>query len=213
MENYKKEFIDFLYQNQVLSFGNFTLKSGRSSPYFFNLGLFNSGASLQKLGEFYADALAASGFQYDLLFGPAYKGIPLVVATAIGLYRKYQKDTPYCFNRKEKKTHGDQGALVGATLQGRVVMVDDVITAGTTVRETLQLMSTHPVKLAGILIAFDRQERGQGKTSAIAEVSQEFGIPVYSIISVKDVLEYLGENPQFQHHYQAIKDYQNQYGA
>ena len=161
MENYKNDFIEFLYQNHVLSFGNFTLKSGRSSPYFFNLGLFNTGASLKKLGEFYADTLRTTELSYDILFGPAYKGIPLVSATAIGLANRYQKNVPYCFNRKEKKTHGDQGHLVGADLQGQMVLIDDVITAGTTVRETLRIIADYPVKLTAILIAFDRQERGQ----------------------------------------------------
>ena len=213
MQNYKTAFIEFLYQNQVLSFGSFTLKSGRNSPYFFNLGLFNSGARLKKLGEFYADALEAANLEYDVLFGPAYKGIPLVTTTAVGLYNKYQKDVPYCFNRKEKKTHGDQGHFVGANLQGRIVMVDDVITAGTTVRETLQMFADLPVKLTAILIAFDRQERGQGTISATAEVTREYGIPVYSIITIQDVLTYLNQRPDLAEHYRTIQAYQQQYGS
>lgn len=213
MQNYKTDFIDFLYQNRALLFGNFTLKSGRQSPYFFNMGLFNTGASLMRLGEFYAQALQESGFQYDMLFGPAYKGIPLVSATAIGLYAQFQKDVPYSFNRKEKKTHGDQGTFVGAAMQGNLVMVDDVITAGTTVRETLEMIATLPVKLNGILIAFDRQERGQGERSAIQEVIQEYKIPVRSIITLQDVVEYIQQHRELQPHMSAIEAYRLQYGV
>ena len=212
MSNYKREFIEFLYQNRALLFGNFTLKSGRSSPYFFNMGLFNTGGSLLRLGEFYAEALRESGFKYDVLFGPAYKGIPLVAATAMSLYHRYQQDVPYAFNRKEKKTHGDQGDFVGAPLQGNLVMVDDVITAGTTVRETLTMISALPVKLSGILIAFDRQERGQGEKSAIQEVVQEYHIPVHSIVNLEDVLEYMQQKAELTKHIPAIQAYRAQFG-
>lgn len=212
MTNYKNEFIEFLYQNRALLFGSFTLKSGRQSPYFFNMGLFNTGASLLRLGEFYAQALRESGFQYDVLFGPAYKGIPLVTATAMALYSRYQQNVPYSFNRKEKKTHGDQGDFVGAALQGNLVMVDDVITAGTTVRETLAMIAPLPVKLSGILIAFDRQERGQGEQSAIQEVVQEYHIPVHSIVNLPDVLAYMRQKPELHQHIAAIEAYRAQYG-
>lgn len=213
MQSYQTAFIEFLYQNHALSFGSFTLKSGRQSPYFFNLGLFNSGASLQRLGEFYAAALQECGFPYDILFGPAYKGIPLVSATAIGLYAKYHQDVPYSFNRKEKKTHGDQGDFVGAPLRGNIVMLDDVISAGTTVRETLAMIASLPVRLTGILIAFDRQERGQGERSAIQEVVQEYKIPVRSIITLQDVLEYMRQRRELQPHIPAIESYRAQYGV
>lgn len=177
------------------------------------MGLFNTGASLMRLGEFYAQALQESGLQYDFLFGPAYKGIPLVSATAIGLHARFQKDVPYSFNRKEKKTHGDQGAFVGAAMQGNMVMVDDVITAGTTVRETLAMIAALPVKLNGILIAFDRQERGQGEQSAIQEVIQEYKIPVRSIITLQDVVEYMQQHHELQHHIPAIEAYRREFGV
>lgn len=211
--HYKDAFIEFLYQNQALLFGNFTIKSGRQSPYFFNMGLFNSGASLMRLGEFYASALQASGFKYDLLFGPAYKGIPLVSTTAIALYTQYQRDVPYAFNRKEKKMHGDKGDFIGAPIFGQMVMVDDVISAGTTVRETLSLISALPVKLTGILIAFDRQERGQGIRSAVQEVIQEYQIPVHSIITLEDLLAYIRKHSTLQQHVPALESYRAQYGV
>ena len=178
----KKAFIDFLIQHQALTFGNFTLKSGRQSPYFFNLGVFNTGKSLATLGEFYAQALVESGFPYDVLFGPAYKGIPLVSATAIALQNKHGIDVPYCFNRKEKKDHGDGGELVGSNLAGNVVMLDDVITAGTTVRETIALIQRYQANLTGIVIALDRQER-----DANDPLNQ---IPLKSIVTLQDVLSY-----------------------
>ena len=213
MINNKTTFIEFLLQNQVLQFGRFTLKSGRESPYFFNFGLFNSGASLMRLGEFYASALQDSGFACDVLFGPAYKGIPLVSAAAIGMYARYQKDLPYCFNRKEKKTHGDQGMFVGAPLSGNIVMVDDVITAGTTVRETLQMLAGLPVKLTGIVIAFDRQERGQGERSAVQEVREEHKIPVFSIATLQDVLAYMRNHADLHAFLPAMEAYQLKYGV
>jgi orotate phosphoribosyltransferase len=213
MQDYQQAFIEFLYRHKALLFGDFTLKSGRKSPYFFNLGLFNSGESLLHLGEFYAAALQQSGFQYDMLFGPAYKGIPLVSATAIGLYTQYQKNVLYSFNRKEKKAHGDQGDFVGAPLQGKVVMVDDVISAGTTVRETLAMMARLPVQLTGILIAFDRQERGEGLCSAVQQVVQEYRIPVYSIITLQQVMEYIQQHAELQQYLPAVMAYRAQYGV
>jgi orotate phosphoribosyltransferase len=213
MENYKNAFIEFLYENQALLFGSFTLKSGRQSPYFFNMGLFNNGASLMRLGEIYASALQETGFEYDFLFGPAYKGIPLVCTTAIGLNARFAKNVPYSFNRKEKKAHGDQGQFVGAPMIGNMVMVDDVITAGTTVRETLAMIESLPVKLQGILIAFDRQERGQGERSAIQEVIQEYQIPVRSIVTLKDVLEYMHTRQELRQYIPAVESYRYQFGA
>lgn len=213
MQEYKKDFIEFLYRNGALLFGDFVLKSGRKSPYFFNMGMFNSGASLVQLGKFYAEAVQNSGFKYDILFGPAYKGIPLVCATAAGLYSLYGLDIPYCFNRKEKKSHGDKGEFVGAPLQGNVVMVDDVITAGTTVRDTVAILENLPVKMRGILIAFDRQERGSGEYSALEEVFQQYQIPVVSIVNLQDVLEYLGQKPDLKTWIPAIESYQSQYGV
>lgn len=191
------QFIKFLLDNNALKFGEFTLKSGRLSPYFFNLGVFNSGKSLQTLGEFYAQALLDAGFNYDVLFGPAYKGIPLVSATSIALYNKHQRDVPYCFNRKVAKSYGDGGDLVGAPLSGNVVMFDDVITAGTTVRETIDLVKQHNATLSGIVIAFDRQERGTGKLSAVNEVQQQLEIPVKSILTLSDILQYLENKPEY----------------
>lgn len=213
MENYKKAFIEFLYENQALLFGSFTLKSGRQSPYFFNMGLFNNGASLMRLGEFYAEALHETGFEYDFLFGPAYKGIPLVCTTAIGIYSRFARIVPYSFNRKEKKAHGDRGQFVGAPMTGNMVMLDDVISAGTTVRETLAMIESLPVKLQGILIAFDRQERGQGERSAIQEVIQEYQIPVRSIVTLKDVVEYMHTREELRQHIPAVESYRHQYGA
>lgn len=213
MHPYKSAFIKFLYENQALQFGSFTLKSGRLSPYFFNMGKFNTGASLMRLGEFYATALQTSGFEYDLLFGPAYKGIPLVCATAIGLQSLYGKNVPYSFNRKEKKAHGDQGLFVGAALQGNMVMVDDVVSAGTTVRETLAMIKLLPVKLQGILISFDRQEKGQRERSAIQEVIQEYQISVHSLINLEEVIEYMHLHQDLHQYIPAIEAYRHQYGA
>ncbi len=213
MQDYQLQFIEFLCQRGVLQFGDFTLKSGRQSPYFFNLGLFNRGESLMRLGQFYAAALEDSLFQYDMLFGPAYKGIPLVSTTAIALYTNYNKDVPYCFNRKEKKLHGDQGNFVGATLTGKVVMIDDVITAGTTIRETVEMMANLPVTLSGILIAFDRQERGNKEQSAVKEAMQTYQIPIHSIININHVLQYLENKPEWQQQSDAIRIYQAEYGV
>jgi orotate phosphoribosyltransferase len=213
MKDYKSRFIDFLYTHQALMFGEFTLKSGRQSPYFFNMGLFKSGESLSRLGEFYAAALQDIGFEYDFLFGPAYKGIPLVCSTAIALHNRYGKNVPYSFNRKEKKTHGDQGNFVGAAMEGDMVMLDDVISAGTTVRETLTMIESLPVKLQGILIAFDRQERGLGEFSAVQEVIQKYRIPVYSIVTLQDLLEYMHASVELRRNIPAIEAYRRQYGV
>ena len=212
MQAYQREFIRFAIERGVLRFGEFTLKSGRTSPYFFNAGLFNSGSALAQLGKFYAAATANSGIEFDVIFGPAYKGIPLAAATAIALAESHQRDLPWCFNRKEAKDHGEGGSLVGAPLAGRVLIVDDVITAGTAIREVMQIISGQQAKAAGVLIALDRQERGQGKLSAIQEVELDFGIPVVSIVSLTQVLDFLAQDQQLKQHLPAVEAYRDQYG-
>lgn len=211
MQDYQRHFIEFLLKHKALQFGKFTLKSGRISPYFFNLGTFQSGSSLTQLGKFYATTLLQSNLPYDVLYGPAYKGIPLVAATAIALFNNHNQDTPYCFNRKEAKDHGDKGLIVGAPLEGRIVMVDDVITAGTTVRETIELMENRNANLSGIVIAFDRQERGQGEQSAVQETAEKHGVPVQSIITLADLVEYLHQE-NLKSWLSPIEKYQTEYG-
>ncbi len=207
-----QSFIEFLLEHHALKFGEFKLKSGRISPYFFNLGVFNSGKSLQTLGRYFAKALCDAGFAYDVLFGPAYKGIPLVCSTAMALYTDYQLTVPYCFNRKVKKDYGDGGDLVGAPLTGNSVMFDDVITAGTTVRDTIQLMQQHQATFSGIVIAFDRQERGEADISAVQEVEQRYHIPVKSIVCLDDVLTYLGDKREFTNEKDNILAYRQKFG-
>lgn len=213
MQDYQRKFLDFAIAIDVLRFGEFTLKSGRVSPYFFNSGLFNSGASLAKLGQYYATAIEASGVEYDMLFGPAYKGIPLVAAMSIALAEKHGKDLPYAFNRKEAKDHGEGGTIVGAPLAGRVLVVDDVISAGTSVRESVNIIEGANARLAGVSIAMDRQERGSGNTSAIQEVESDYEIKVVNIICMADIIEYLAEKPGMTAHLEAITAYRKQYGA
>ena len=212
MQAYQREFIRFAIERGVLRFGEFTLKSGRPSPYFFNAGLFDSGAALAQLGRFYAAAVADSGIDFDVIFGPAYKGIPLAAATAISLAEHHQRDLPWCFNRKEAKGHGEGGTLVGAPLNGRVLIVDDVITAGTAIREVMQIIQAQGAQAAGVLIALNRQERGQGQLSAIQEVEQDYGMPVVSIVSLTQVLEFLGQDEQLKRHLPAVQAYRDQYG-
>lgn len=212
MQAYQREFIRFAIERGVLRFGEFTLKSGRTSPYFFNAGLFDSGAALAQLGRFYAAAVADSGIDFDVIFGPAYKGIPLAAATAISLAEHHQRDLPWCFNRKEAKDHGEGGTLVGAPLNGRVLIVDDVITAGTAIREVMQIIQAQGAQAAGVLIALNRQERGQGQLSAIQEVEQDYGMPVVSIVSLEQVLEFLGQDEQLKRHLPAVQAYREQYG-
>ena len=212
MKAYQKEFIEFALHRGVLKFGQFTLKSGRVSPYFFNAGLFNRGSDLARLGGFYAAALVDSGVDYDLVFGPAYKGIPLASATVVALDEHYDIDKPYCFNRKEAKDHGEGGNLVGAPLAGRVMLVDDVITAGTAIRESLDLFTNFPCQLAGVLIALDRQERGQSDLSAIQEVERDSGAKVTAIVTLTDLIDYLEDAQLDEKSLQAIKAYQAQYG-
>ncbi|ACO76548.1 orotate phosphoribosyltransferase [Azotobacter vinelandii CA] len=212
MQAYQREFIRFAIERGVLRFGEFTLKSGRTSPYFFNAGLFDSGLALARLGRFYASALVGSGIAFDVLFGPAYKGIPLAAATAVALAEHHGLDLPWCFNRKEAKDHGEGGSLVGAPLSGRVLIVDDVITAGTAIREVMQIIQGQGARAAGVLIALNRQERGQGALSAIQEVERDFAMPVVSIASLSDVLEYLAEDAQLKRHLSAVEAYRAQYG-
>lgn len=215
MQDYQRAFIDFVIRHEILRFGSFTLKSGRTSPYFFNAGLFNTGEALAFIGNSYAAALAASGVEYDLLFGPAYKGIPLVAATATALAQQHGINKPYCFNRKEAKDHGEGGLTVGAPLQGRVLIVDDVITAGTAIREVMELLQRTGATAAGILVALDRQERGTGSLSAIQEIRQQYGIPVISIISLEQIVTYLGrhQDPALAQSLAAVEAYREQYGV
>jgi orotate phosphoribosyltransferase len=213
MQQYKRDFIQFAIENQVLRFGSFTLKSGRVSPYFFNAGLFNTGAHLAKLGRFYASAIVDSGIAFDTLFGPAYKGIPLASAAAIALAEQHQRNVPWCFNRKEAKDHGEGGNIVGAPLKGKVLIIDDVITAGTAIRESMDIIQAAGASAAGVVIALDRQERGKGEMSAIQEVEQGFGIRVVSIISLTDLMTYLKGDPSLAQHLSAIEAYRAQYGV
>ena len=212
MKAYQREFIEFALEKQVLKFGEFTLKSGRTSPYFFNAGLFNTGRDLARLGRFYAAALAESGIEFDVLFGPAYKGIPIATTTAVALADHHDIDTPYCFNRKEAKDHGEGGNLVGNPLEGRIMLVDDVITAGTAIRESMEIIKANGADLAGVLVAIDRQEKGKGELSAIQEVERDFGCAVISIISLGDLVTYLEEQGNNEAQLESVKAYRTQYG-
>ncbi len=211
MKNYQQDFIRYALDCGVLKFGEFELKSGRISPYFFNTGLFNTGAQLKKLGQFYAQALIESGIEIDIFYGPAYKGIPLAVATAIAYSQLTERDMPFAFNRKEAKDHGEGGLLVGSPLNGRVLIIDDVITAGTSVRESVDIIRNANAIPAGVLIALDRQEKGLGEISAIQEVTERFDLPVTAIISLSHIIDYLkiaGETT----HLAAIENYRLRYG-
>ncbi|AKT28051.1 orotate phosphoribosyltransferase [Pseudomonas syringae pv. actinidiae] len=212
MQAYQRDFIRFAIDRGVLRFGEFTLKSGRTSPYFFNAGLFNTGSALAQLGRFYAAAVVESGIRFDVLFGPAYKGIPLASATAVALAEHHDRDLPWCFNRKEAKAHGEGGSLVGSPLAGNVLIIDDVITAGTAIREVMQIIKDQDATAAGVLIALNRQERGNGELSAIQEVERDFGIPVVSIVSLNQVLEFLADDAQLKQHLPAVEAYRAQYG-
>ncbi len=213
MQAYQRTFIEFVLSQQALKFGRFTLKSGRQSPYFFNTGVFDSGRSLARLGASYAAALIEKGPPFDMVFGPAYKGIPLGAALSIALAEQHDRDTPFCFNRKEAKDHGEGGVTLGAPLRGRVLIVDDVISAGTSVNESVALITAAGAAPCGVLISLDRQERGQGTLSAAQEVSARHGIPVISIINLGDILEYLGTLGGREEDMAAIQDYRAQYGA
>lgn len=212
MKDYKQEFIQFALQCEALRFGEFTLKSGRLSPYFFNTGLFNTGLRLRKLGQFYAQALLDSAIEYDMLYGPAYKGIPLVCAVSIGLSEVAEQDVPYVFNRKEIKDHGEGGLLVGSELKDKAIIIDDVISAGTSVRESVEIIKHANAIPAGVLISLNRQEKGLGETSAIDDVEARFGFKVASIISLEDIIEHLKQTHQTKH-LDAILSYKEKYGT
>jgi len=213
MHDYKQAFIELALARGALKFGRFTLKSGRESPYFFNAGLFSTGAALAELGACYADAIVAAGLEFDVLFGPAYKGIPLATAAAVALAGRHGRDVPWVFNRKEAKEHGEGGSLVGAPLAGRVLVVDDVITAGTAIRESIEIIRAAGAEPCGVVLALDRQERGRGERSAVQEVEIELGLPVTSIITLSDLLEDLasreGTDPD---RLAALRDYRGRYG-
>lgn len=212
MENYKQQFIEFALARQVLKFGEFTLKSGRVSPYFFNAGLFNQGADLARLGEFYVAALQDAGLQYDMIFGPAYKGIPIATAVSIALFNRFGINKPVCFNRKETKDHGEGGNLIGSPLRGKVLLVDDVITAGTAIRESMQIIQTNEAQLSAVLIALNRQERGNGELSAIQEVERDYQCDVLSIIDFSDLMAFIETQPEYQQYLPAMRAYREQYG-
>lgn len=212
MQDYKKKFIEFALRKNVLKFGEFELKSGRTSPYFFNAGLFNTGKDLALLGNFYAAALMDAKLDYDLVFGPAYKGIPIATTTVVALANNYNLDVPYCFNRKEKKDHGEGGNLVGSPLQGKVMLIDDVITAGTAIRESMHLIADNNAQLAGVAIALDRQEKGKGELSAIQEVERDFACKVIAIITLQDLIDYLATQTGMQENLAAVQKYQDLYG-
>jgi orotate phosphoribosyltransferase len=213
MQAYKREFIELALELGVLRFGEFTLKSGRVSPYFFNAGLFNTGYAAARLGRYYAAAIADSGVEFDMLFGPAYKGIPLAALTAAALAEHQGIDAPWSFNRKEAKDHGEGGNIVGAPLGGRVLIVDDVITAGTAVREAYRLISSAGADVAGLVISLDRQERGQGSMSAVQELQQTLGIPVVNIIQLNDLIDTLEDSSEYADFLEPVLDYRRQYGV
>ena len=212
MESYKIEFIKFALSRNVLKFGEFALKSGRKSPYFFNAGLFNQGADLARLGEFYAAALQDAGLQYDMIFGPAYKGIPIATAVSIALFNRFDINKPVCFNRKETKDHGEGGNLIGSPLRGKVLLVDDVITAGTAIRESMQIIQANEAQLSAVLIALNRQERGNGELSAIQEVERDYQCDVLSIIDFADLMAFIETQPEYQQYLPAMRAYREQYG-
>jgi orotate phosphoribosyltransferase len=213
MQDYQRDFLDFALSIGVLRFGEFTLKSGRKSPYFFNSGLFNTGGALARLGRYYAAAAQASGIEFQMIYGPAYKGIPLASALAIALADHHGRDVPYAFNRKEAKDHGEGGVIVGAPLAGKVLVVDDVISAGTSVRESFDIITQAKATLAGVVIALDRQEKGKGDTSAIQEVERDYGVRVASIVNLSVLMQYLEGNPAMVQHLAAMRAYRTQYGV
>jgi len=213
MQKNKKRFIELAIRYQVLRFGEFTLKSGRISPYFFNAGLFNSGYALAELGSCYAQTIIDENIDYDILFGPAYKGIPLVSAIAYALSVNHGIDKPYAFNRKEAKDHGEGGLIVGADLNGKVLIVDDVITAGTAIREAVDIIQDAGAKTSAVLIALDRQEKGKSELSAIQEVKRDYGIDVFSIITMADLIDYLEGDSELGEYLAAMRDYRSEYGV
>lgn len=213
MEQYKRDFIEFALSRNVLKFGEFTLKSGRKSPYFFNAGLFNTGADLARLGEFYAAAIQASAVDFDVVFGPAYKGIPIGTSVSVALFNRYGIDKPVCFNRKEVKDHGEGGNLIGSPLQGKILLVDDVITAGTAIRESMELISANQAELAAVLIALNRKERGKGELSAIQEVERDYQCQVLSIINLDDLMQFIEQDPRYSSHLPEMRAYRAEFGV
>ena len=212
MEQYKRDFIEFALSRNVLKLGEFTLKSGRKSPYFFNAGLFNTGADLARLGEFYAAAIQASAVNFDVVFGPAYKGIPIGTSVSVALFNRYGIDKPVCFNRKEVKDHGEGGNLIGSPLQGKILLVDDVITAGTAIRESMELISANKAELAAVLIALNRKERGKGELSAIQEVERDYQCQVLSIIDLDDLMQFIEQDPRYSSHLPEMRAYRAEFG-
>lgn len=212
MHDDQRDFIELALEHEVLRFGQFTLKSGRTSPYFFNAGLFNTGRRLAGLGRAYAAAIEREGIDFDVLLGPAYKGIPIVAAAAVQLAERTGRDVPWCFNRKESKDHGEGGLIVGSPLAGRALVLDDVITAGTAIREVMQIVADADARVAGIIVAVDRQERGGGELSAIQEVERDFGVPVRSIVTFDDIVAYLEETGRHAEHLPAIRAYRDEFG-
>ncbi len=209
----RREFIEFALQHDVLRFGSFTLKSGRTSPYFFNAGAVDTGAGLAALGRFYAEAIVDDGLEADVLLGPAYKGIPIAAATAVQLSEVHGRDVPWCFNRKEAKAHGEGGLVVGAPLQGRVLVVDDVITAGTAIREVVEIVAAVGAEVSAIVVAIDRQERGTGDQSAVEQVQQELGVRVRALVTLDDVVAYLEESGDHAEHLDAVRAYREEFGV
>ena len=214
MENYKQKFIEMSIQIGALKFGEFELKSGRVSPYFFNMGLFSTGQALKNIGDFYASALEESNIEFDMLFGPAYKGIPLASVMSASLFMNHDKDVPFVYNRKEKKDHGEGGRIVGPPLSGKIVIVDDVITAGTAIKEASQIIRETGAEISGIIIAIDRQEKGAGEYSAVQEVSSKLGVPVISIVNLDQILAFVKNSSfELEDHVEAIESYRKEYGA
>lgn len=215
MQAYQKEFLQFVIENDILRFGEFTLKSGRTSPYFFNAGLFNTGNKLSFLAKCYAAAINEAQMDFDVMFGPAYKGIPLAATTSVALASEHGIDKPYCFNRKEAKDHGEGGSIVGSPLQGKVMIIDDVITAGTAIREAADIINANGAQLAGIAVAMDRQEKGSGELSAIQEIEQQYQIKIVSIITLQDIISYLqqADDSGLNQYLDAVNAYRNEYGV
>ena len=214
MENYKQKFIEMSIQIGALKFGEFELKSGRVSPYFFNMGLFSTGQALKNIGDFYASALEESNIEFDMLFGPAYKGIPLASVMSASLFMNHGKDVPFVYNRKEKKDHGEGGRIVGPPLSGKIVIVDDVITAGTAIKEASQIIRETGAEISGIIIAIDRQEKGAGEYSAVQEASSKLGVPVISIVNLDQILAFVkNSSSELEDHVEAIESYRKEYGA
>ena len=214
MENYKQKFIEMSIQIGALKFGEFELKSGRVSPYFFNMGLFSTGQALKNIGDFYASALEESDIEFDMLFAPAYKGIPLASVMSASLFMNHDKDVPFVYNRKEKKDHGEGGRIVGPPLSGKIVIVDDVITAGTAIKEASQIIRETGAEISGIIIAIDRQEKGAGEYSAVQEASSKLGVPVISIVNLDQILAFVkNSSSELEDHVEAIESYRKEYGA